>query len=245
MIRSGSTVRLLWLAAFAAAMPVTATAQTKPETDAHADGQFQPPGSPVLLTRTLRKLLPDGKQVVTRRTYKLRIAPNENGFRIDGKLVDVAVEAPEKLRALAEIERKRPDTGMFPMWLDRSGTLLPGSEAQPGESTKEAVELVSKKLEAMDLTESSKLQAQAFVSQFRKRQGRSPWPTDLFHPAPGLRRETRTISLADGTQGQVTIDLDAAVAGTGLLSSYSRTVTTTLDGESRVTYETWTLGKAD
>ena len=190
-------------------------------------------------------MLSDGKQVVTRRTYNVRITPNGDGFRVDGNLVDVAVEAPETLRDLAEIERKRPDTGMFPMRLDSGGMLLPGKGPQSHKSTSEAVALVSKKLDAMDLTGPNKLQAQAFVGQFRERQGLSQWPSDLFRPAPGKRRETRTIPLANGTQGQVTVDVEATITGTtGLLSSFSRTVTTRFDGDSRVSYEIWTLGKA-
>ena len=245
MIHAGTIVCLLGFAGFVAMAQVVPPAQAKPAAAARPAGQFQPPRSPLLLTRTLKKVLPDGKQVITRRAYKVRIAPNDGRFRIDGELVDVAVEAPGRLRALAEIERKRPDTGMFPMWLDSAGMLLRGSEPQSGKSTGEAADLVAGEIGEMDLPRQSRQQALAFVSQFRERPGLTQWPADLFRPVPGVRREARTIALPDGTQGRATIDLEAnANAATGLLVSFSRTVTTEIDGESRVTHEIWTLGKA-
>ena len=95
------------------------------------------------------------------------------------------------------------------------------------------------KLAAFDM-----LQARAFVGQFQKRQGLSEWPVDLFRPAPGKRRETRTIPLPNGARGQVTVDTEAQVAAqTGLLSSFTRTVITDLGDDVRATYETWTLAE--
>ncbi|MCB2079103.1 MAG: hypothetical protein R3E09_01525 [Novosphingobium sp.] len=212
------------------------------QTAAQPAGLFQPPQSPMLLTRTLRRPLPDGKQVLTRRSYEVHIVPESNGFRIDGKLVDVVVEAPRKLQALADIERNRPDKGMFPMRLDANGMLLPGGDPQSGEAVKKAIALVSQELGAMKLAAFDMLQAQAFVSQFRQRQGLSQWPADLFRPVPGQHRETRTIPLPNGARGHVAVDTDATTQGpAGLLSSFTRTVTTDLEGDARVTYESWTL----
>ena len=77
-------------------------------------------------------------------------------------------------------------------------------------------------------------QAQAFVRAFQDRPGYHPWPEDLFHPAPGKRREQRTIPLVNGERGHVTVDIIARTAGAGgLLASFTRTVTSDLDGDMR------------
>ncbi|MCB2072745.1 MAG: hypothetical protein H6917_06425 [Novosphingobium sp.] len=234
----------VWLAGSAALMPVAAFSDPDMQSTAQPSGLFQPPQSTMLLTRTLRRPLPGGKQVVTRRSYEVSILPDGEGFRIDGKLVDVAVEAPENLGALAEIERKRPDKGMFPMRLDAGGMLLPGADPQAGATTQEAIALASQQVDSMKLAAFDMLQARAFVGQFQKRQGLSEWPVDLFRPAPGKRRETRTIPLPNGARGQVTVDTEAQVAAqTGLLSSFTRTVITDLGDDVRATYETWTLAE--
>ncbi len=235
----------LWLAGAAAIMPVGVYSLPGPKAPASSTDRFQPPSTHLRLTRTLRRPLPGGEQVLTRRSYEIRIVPDGAGFRVDGRLVSVEVEAPQKLGALADLERKRPDDGLFPMRLDAKGMLLPGTDPPSGEAVRKATERASREIGAMKLPASEKSQALAFVGQFRERPGRSPWPLDLFHPAPGHRREIRDVPLPDGTLGHVTTAIDATrTEPLGLLSSFTRTVTTDLGGDTRTTHESWTLGPA-
>ncbi|MBW8752557.1 MAG: hypothetical protein JF595_00145 [Sphingomonadales bacterium] len=234
--------RAVWLAAAAAILPVAAlaAAETPP-----AAGTFAPPPIPLLLTRTLRHMLTDGKAVVTRRSYRVQFVAEPGGFRIEGALADVAVEVPPGLDALAELERRRPDPGMFPMHLDAHGTILPAPDPAPTSQQRLAIGVTAAAVAKLDLPTADTAQALSFVSQFQKQPYRTGWPQDLFHPAAGTRREQRAIPLADGTQGQVTTEVEAkADRASGLLATFTRKVTTDLGGDTRVVIEEWTLVSA-
>ena len=241
-MRALRACRAAWLAGIAAlALGHTAPAASAPG-PAETPGPFVAPERPMILTRTLRRPLPDGKEVISRRSYEVRFVADGEGFRIDGTLVDVAVEAPPSLAALAAVERGRGDAGMFPMRLDAGGRLLAGSDPQAGESIARALDIVARELGQMRLAAFDMMQAQAFAERFRQRPGISQWPADLFRPASGKHREERTIPLPGGARGHVTVEIEARGQGRGgLLVSLSRTVTTDLDGDLRMTFESWTL----
>lgn len=82
---------------------------------------FSPPGEPLLVTRTVIRTLHDGKEIVARRSYLVTIEKDGDAYSVIGKLVASEITAPPALHALAELERARPDTGTFPIQLDRSG----------------------------------------------------------------------------------------------------------------------------
>ncbi len=160
-------------------------------------------------------------------------------------MVDVSVECPPSLQALAEIERSRPDTGMFPIRLDAAGMIAGGQPAAAGEAIDRAADLAARQIGASGLVAIDMLQAQAFIRQMRDRPAASQWPADLFRPGASHRSETREVPLPGGQTGHVTIEIAANSAGHGgLLASLERTVTTDLAGDKRVTREQWTLGKA-
>jgi hypothetical protein len=231
--------RAAWLLGAAAILPVAAigAAQASPAASA-----FIPTPAPLLLTRTLRHVLHDGNAVVSRRSYRVRFVADHGGFRIEGALADVAVEAPPGLEALAQLERRRPDTGLFPMRLDAAGAIVPTPDAPPSAEQRQALELAAGQIARMGLAASETGQAQAFVSRLQAQPHRTVWPRDLFHPRPGARREERTIPLANGLRGQVTTEIEASAdPATGLLGAFRRKVTTELDGNTRVVIEEWTL----
>ncbi len=247
MRRSGSRLgssHAVWLAGIAAILPIAAIGTAQAQAPAPA-GAFAPPVTPLLLTRTLRHLLQDGKAVVTRRTYRVHFAPEHGGFVLDGTLTDVAVEAPPGLEALATLERRRPDAGMFPMRLDSRGRILPAADLAPSAAQRQAIGVASAQIARMDLTTSDAAQAQGFVAQLQAQPYRTAWPQDLFYPAPGARREQRTIPLPDGQHGLATTEAQASAdPESGLLSDFTRKVTTDLAGDTRVVIEEWTLVSA-
>ena len=117
------------LAGSAAVMALAAFSTPAPASEQRS-APFNPPMSPLLLTRSLHRPLPDGKAVVTRRSYEVRISRNAGGFIVEGRLIDCQVEAPPSLAAIAEIERRRPDNGLFPIMLDHRGMILGGTGVQ-------------------------------------------------------------------------------------------------------------------
>jgi hypothetical protein len=205
---------------------------------------FAPPLSPLLLTRSLHRPLPDGKELVIRRSYTVRISRETGGFRVDGALVDVVVEAPPILQTIAEIERKRPDNGLFPIMLDAQGMIIGSSTVQPEGSLDRASRVAKGQITVSGMAAADKVQAQTFLQQLNAQPSRSQWPADVFHPSPGHRSETRAIALQDGNEGHVTIEIETRGAGkAGQLASLERIVTTDLAGNKRVTREQWQLSR--
>jgi hypothetical protein len=187
-------------------------------------------------------MLHDGKAVVTRRSYRVRFASDGDGFQVDGTLAEVTVEAPPGLEALAALERLRPDPGIFPIRLDAAGAILPAPDPAPSRQQRQAIGTASADIARMNLAAVDAAQAQGFVSQFQARAYRTPWPLDLFHPAPGPRREQRQVPLDGGMRGQVTTNIEARTdPASGLLASFTRSVTTDLGGDKRLVIEEWTL----
>ncbi len=208
-------------------------------------GAFNPPTSGLVLTRTLSRGLPDGKIITTRRDYEVRISRIGEGYRVDGALIDVAVDAPPSLAGLAEIERRRPDAGLFPIYLDASGSIVSKREDVPGTAVGQAVTLVSQRIGSSGLAALDMLQAQAFVAQLRSNAAHSNWPSDVFRPALGRRSEVHRLELADAADGEVTIVMEGQGPGpAGRVAAIDRIVTTDLGGDRRVTRERWQISRA-
>ena len=234
--------RTVWLAGAAAIMPIVTFALPAVPTYAGESSSFRPPLDTMLLTRTFRRPLPGGAEVKTQRSYEIHFVSEGDGFRIDGELVESVVDAPPALQALAALERSRPDTGMFPMRLDVRGKLLPKDEPPTSMATQQAGKLAAQQIDEFSLPAAQAREAREFVEQVKGRTGRTPWPQDLFNPAPGQRQHVQTIPLPNGAQGQVSIEIDARTdEPSGLLATFERTVTTELGSDARVTQETWTL----
>jgi hypothetical protein len=206
---------------------------------------FAIPLETMVLTRTLRRPLPDGKEIISSRSYEVRFVSEANGFRIEGRLLSVDVKAPEALAMLVSVEKDRPDSNMFPLRLDRTGMLLVSSSSPDNAALQKAVELALGELANSRMVALEMLSAQAFVQQVRNRAGFNQWPEDLFHPTVGRQTLSRQMPLPNGVTGNITIDTIATTQGRGgLLASYARTVTTNLNGDERKTFEEWSLTPA-
>lgn len=234
--------RAVWLAGVAALLPVAAlSAAEQPAPGA----LFAPSPAPMLLTRTLRHVMHDGKAVVTRRSYRVQFVPAAGGFRLEGKLTDVSVEAPPMLAAFADLERKRPDDSVFPIQLDGNGLILSAPVLAQTAQQRQAAGTAKTEIARLNLAAADVSTAQGFIGQFQARTYRTNWPLDLFRPRAGTRFDDRTIALPDGMSGQVTTEMDASAdPATGLLEAFQRKVTTTLEGTTRVVIEEWTLTPA-
>ncbi len=204
---------------------------------------FIPPDRPMILSRTLRRPLPGGAEVVTVRTYEIRFNRAREGYRIDGALLTADITVPPRFEALAQIERNRPDTGLFPMMLDGQGRLLPAQTRDADEAAQTAGRLAASRIPDRLSPEETR-EAQTFINRISASPVQTTWPENLFHPEPGKHSSTQTIPLPDGKTGQVSVDIEASNdARTGLLSRLTRRVTTNLDGSQRVTIETWSLAE--
>ncbi|MFC3175062.1 hypothetical protein ACFOD9_12455 [Novosphingobium bradum] len=228
-----------------AALAVPAGLAAAPAAQAQA-APFRAPAGPLVLTRELRRTLADGQQLVVRRRYHIQISASAAGFTVTGDLAGVEVEAPAAMADLAEVERQRPDTGLFPLELDRSGLIV----ARPAPT--ETVELggarkaMTAYLARTDLTPAERTAALGMAARLQAQgqaQGNA-WPADLFRPMPGERREQREMTLPDGRSGQVTVTVAASDGPGGVLEHMERRVITELDGTERLSLERWSLAAA-
>ena len=203
---------------------------------------FVAPAAPMILSRTLRRPLPGGADFIATRSYEIRFVREGEGHRIDGRLVEVDVKAPASLSAFAEIERNRPDTGMFPLRLDAAGMLLPVAGSPSGSEVRSATELVLARLGERQMPALDMLEAQAFAQRIGQRPTMSQWPADVLRPLATSSSRSSPVPLPGGVTGQITIEIAASTqGGSGLMREMTRTVTSDLGGDLRRTIETWTL----
>lgn len=206
---------------------------------------FTPPSGPIVLTRTVWRELHDGQAIRVSRSYAVTIRPTGTGYVVDGEPIDTAVEAPAAVAMLAELERKRIETGLFPIQLDRSGRILSRSAPQPaapahGETRATGETLLA----AAALAPQVRQQASGVLGQVigAARTG-TAWPTDLFNPAAAERQQIREVQLPGGAKGQVAVAISVERREPGQVPrSFERTVTTSLGGTDSITLEQWTMG---
>ncbi|MEP7221627.1 MAG: hypothetical protein ABI673_03055 [Novosphingobium sp.] len=210
-----------------------------------ADSRFRAPTTPLILTRELRRSLADGKEVVSRRSYRISFVPEGSGYRIDGVMTNAEVEAPPALAALAALERQRLDIGLFPLQLGRDGQIVAQQGASDPVSEARSRAVLGSALSRVPLSEPDRQVAAQTVSKLAAQASAvgGNWPSDLFRPAPGERSQVRQIALPDGGHGTVTETIRAAGASSGLLQRMERKVVTELDGTRRENREIWTLSE--
>lgn len=201
---------------------------------------FAPPTAPMRLSRSVIRPLYDGEQIVATRTYRVTFVPQpDGGWRIDGTLVSVTVDAPPRLAPLAEIERKRRDDSTFPLWLDRNGMLRDAADLGPHDSAAidEAVETARRQLKTLSPGDV------AFLAQLRTAATGSAtahWPEALFLPGALSRETERRFALPGGGEGSVNIRfIRSGCCGT--MQQAERKVTTRIDGADKDAIERWTL----
>lgn len=239
------TPSVLLLAGASTLMPLAALAAAAPDGSSAETGAFVAPAGPTHLTRAVSRVLPDGKQVTSSRTYALRFVRDGAGYRVEGELVESVCDAPGALRALAEIERKRSDAGLFPLRLDAAGRIV-GSGATGDAERRRAAAAVNARLSAATMAPDDKAQASGFVAQLVARGGGlAAWPSDLFVAPHGERSVVQRLPLPGGGEGTVTVSTKAdGKRASGVPATLERTVTTDLGGDRRIVRELWTVAPA-
>lgn len=237
------TMRALLLAGIAAAAPLSAGQLADPHE--LRESQFIPPAGPMVLTRTVWRELGDGAAIKVARTYRITITSDGDGYLVDGQPIATTVDAPKQVAALAEIERQRVETGLFPFRLDRNGQILAASRSkQPRPDHSDLARSGAQLVSRSSLPGAVQVQARTMLDQvIGAARGGVAWPADLFNPAGGDRQQRQTVPLPDGGNGEVEISIAVDRAAPGQLPrAVERTVTTLLEGTQSVTREQWTMG---
>ena len=207
-----------------------------------ASAPFAAPNTPFILTRELRRSLFDGKEVVVRRVYRIHFMPDGAGYRVEGDLIDVTVDVPAKLAALADVERRRVQTGLFPMHLDANGRLQELNTPPDHGTAERAWSISGEMIDGVHLDDTARADIRNFTRDALAGGSEDHWPADLFHPVCGLRSDTSHFDApGGGGSGSITVSIDAGCDSHGLLKSLERMVTTSTGSEKRMTRELWTL----
>lgn len=210
----------------------------------HAQAAVRLPGHRHLLTRRLSRGLSDGKQIEVTREWLVQFKQQGRGYAILGHQINVAVEAPVRVAALADIERARSTDAKFPILLDQGGLIVAAGEAKSEADVAKAVSIAEQILADSSLSELEKREAKANLHQFAsgRRSQLEHLPRDLFFPRGSGFSETRKVSLPDGTVGEFHVEYASeAQADSGLLKQAERKITTLIGQDKRVSAEHWNL----
>ena len=239
---SGSDRRsVLRFAAAALLFPALSATPLRAAAQGH---RFAPPANPMLYTRRLERGLRGGASFTVSRGFEIRFLREAGGYRVDGRQVEVEVEAPEALAAFARIEREREELGLFPLLLDETGTIADGAGTPLATQLDAAVSEALAQLEAQAHAPAERAELVRFVNAFHQSAGRlmTELPRDLFAPVETPRSESREVALPGGDTGAVTVTFSAARdPATGLMRQALREVVTDLHGDRRRTLEFWQL----
>ena len=197
-----------------------------------------------VLTRVVERGLGGGAKIVVTRSWKIRFARATEGMIVTGEQIAVRVDAPPKLAALAEIERKRKADELFPAELDRTGLIQRMADGSNPADVAKAVAIALDRLKQTGDHGQSLADHRSFLLGVNRMTADtvSRIPTDLFFPAPGSSESERKVPLADGETGRVHLVHSAATRrDSPLLARSERRIVTTIAGEARVSSEVWTL----
>ena len=232
--RVTGSLRTVLLASAAAILPLAALSFAPSAATATTISPFLPSSEPMVLTRVLRRPLPGGIEISTARSYEIRFIREDEGYRIEGDLIDVKVDVPKQFEALAALERARPDLGMFPMRIDASGKLVESFKRETQPFAREAGRIAQAMVPA-GLAPAEARDANAFIGQSTANPVHTAWPNELFKPAPGKHSNVQVVPLPGGKTGEVSVEIEANVdASSGLVKSLQREVTTRLGDSTRV-----------
>jgi hypothetical protein len=197
--------------------------------------------APLLVTRTATRTLRDGKEIVTRRTYRVTFRRDGTGFVAQGVQTNSEIEAPPVLASLARIERDRPDNAIFPAQLDASGLIVEAASTEPGPELAAGIAAARKLVAPVRLSGPDRATANAVLDAAAKGHP-APWPADLFSASASDQTMQRTIELPSGAPGLITVTQRIpARRSDGTPARYVREVVTEIDGSSRPNREEWSI----
>ncbi|TRD11329.1 hypothetical protein FGU71_05345 [Erythrobacter insulae] len=188
--------------------------------------------------------LADRNRVTVRRSWQVRFAAQGRGFAISGTQISAKVEAPARLKPIAQVEEQRSTAGMWPILLSGAGRILAaGSATQETDlaaAVKAAEELISERIEP---AEQKALHAH-YLSQFQQASASlmDQLPPDLFFPDGKGQSMVRALDLSNGLKGEFEVTYQANSAQNAQwLSDAERQITTRIGEDVRSSSEKWRL----
>jgi hypothetical protein len=211
---------------------------------ASASRLIHPRGGPMTFTRRLERGLAGGAKLVVSRSFSVRFAQTAEGWTLAGEQVGAAVEAPERIAALAAMERRRKETGLFPVVLDREGLIVREGTAGRAQELDQAIAVVREALARRNLAADEQRAYDGFVRAVHDAGAKmsSTFPGDLFAPRDTAGHTVREVALPGGGSGTIEIAFTATVdPATGVMRRARRDIVTAIGDDRRLTREDWSL----
>lgn len=214
---------------------------------ARAHARLRLPEGPLTLTRELTRDLRDGKRITVTRQWAVTFQRNARSIKVSGYQTSATVDAPDKLRRLAQIEEGRDASGLFPIILSENGTIMVGGRKDDDAALTKAVETARAMIAGSNRSAPDKAAAQQHLGTMQRASQPilDTMPRDLFFPQNTPIHDVRPVSLPDGGTGEFELTYSAQpVEGAPWLSRAERRITTRLGADERHSSEVWKLGPA-
>jgi len=154
------------------------------------------PTGPMVLSRRLSRDLHDGEKIIVERSWQIQFERTARHIEIGGQLISANVQAPARLKALADIEQNQRKEGMFPLVLSEAGLLVSGTPTDGRESISLAVNAAQQIIAQSPLSLSHKAQSNQHLMQMQR--AAQPlietMPADLFFPTRQPISDRQTIN---------------------------------------------------
>lgn len=195
------------------------------------------------LSRLVERELFDNELLSVERSWTCRFSDLGRGMVVDGASLDCVVLAPEKLAALARMEKERTDTGPFPAILDAGGHIA-SADGEALVDTARLVDSAMSVLENIDGPAADNASMRRVLSQLAAAAQKSltAVPADLFFPNAGTEKLSREVAIAPDSIGRIDVETaSTAMPDTGLLIMRERRIQTSVGGHNRLAREVWKL----
>jgi hypothetical protein len=187
-----------------------------------------------------------GAAITVRRSWEVVFERLARGIVASGRQTGAEVTAPRQLAELARIEQARDASGLFPLMLSETGTILTPAAA-PGES--DSVTAALRAAEALiarqPVPEAERARVRAYLAEVHRAGAGllDSLPSDLLFPTGTPVNGSETVALPDGLIGRFALAYRAdPQPDAPWLGRAERRVVTTVGGVERSASEVWTLG---
>ncbi|NVE95371.1 hypothetical protein [Altererythrobacter lutimaris] len=201
-------------------------------------------GQTKLLSRTVERDLKDGQRLVVARSWSISFEPSGEGTAIFGSQRSVAVDAPPRVAAIAQIERARSTDSMFPILLCSHGLIRAAGVSHTPADMEQVVASARAILTKEGQTTGNEAVIRTTLFQISRAPARliETLPVDLFFPREPLIEVRRPLALETGQSGEFVMRYETSVdPASGLLVRAERVITTILGADRRASRELWTL----
>jgi hypothetical protein len=203
------------------------------------------PDTPLRLERLLQRGIGDAAVITVRRGWQVHCKRQGRGIVATGRQITAEVSAPPHLEALAQIERGRDASSMFPLMMSDAGLILtPGSEPAPADMVANALTAAEALIASQPVPADERERYRLYLAQVHQAGATllDTLPPDLFFPASPAVELSQAVALPGGLTGHFSLRYTAeSQPDAPWLKRAERRLVTEVGGLTRSASEVWTL----